>query len=272
VTLFAIIVGALLGAADAGVERYPGLGEGKPVMPRELSSLKPGTPAGEVERFFGDFEHLCLDFGVVLGPWCVIPLPDDRGRYSRSGLVFESVEETRAILRNQWGPPTVVDKHAYWLNPDAKPKLRTHLRAMGDRALLELDEYVPLAALLGSGPDFAFEKRRFLGASVEALRQAYASHDQVVRDETIEVYFPPSEVGDRTLVRCELREGKVVTWSLDITVGDALAREELVVKLLEAKWGARKRVAGDVKAWRFAARSDVLVEYFYDDLRVTVGR
>jgi hypothetical protein len=253
----------------AGADDLSGLGDGKPVLPPELAALKPGMSEAALVAKVGGVKE-CYGLGLQVGKWCMVPFWDAHDGYARPALFLPSLAKARSGLTRRWGPPVVYLKLWYWVNPEAR--LRAALRDSDDPVQLDLETYQPLAGFLGEGQKLPLEKIPLLGATKAALEKAFAGRKQLSEGDSFSVFFPPCEVGGELLLSTELKQGKVTKAWFDLPVGDDPARRELVLGLLEKKWGKRQLVEGEKKDWRFPQRSDVLVYQLGNDLTVRLEK
>jgi hypothetical protein len=212
----------------------------------------------------------CMVLGVRAGDWCFVPFWDEHDGYRRPALLFKSLADTRTLLRKTWGAPVVNGDDWFWFDPDARPPLRARLRGANDPAQLDFEEYLPLQTFLGPGKALAFETTPLLGEKKEAVQKAYATRQQVWESTSGSIFFPPAEVGGDLQVQLDVEGGIVTKVVVDLPVIDDPSRKELVLGMLEKKWGKRQRVEGEQNEWRFPLRPDVLVYRLGRDLTIRI--
>jgi len=193
--------------------------------PGALASVKLGMTREQIDRLFANGVE------VPAGPEDV-RLSVDVGTDGRvrsvviAGLPANAGEHLNAA----WGPATAVDAKPTWFNPS------TGWRARYDQTLqlVQLTEYMPVMSLLGAGDKLALP---LIGLTQEQLAKVYPRL-QTSKVGT-QVALPPTEFASALTtigLSFDPRTGKTAVAVFAIPF-DTLAHKDLLVKVLEAKWG-----------------------------------
>jgi len=152
---------------------------------------------------------------------------DDR---VRSVLIVGLPANAGPLINAAWGPPTEIDTKPTWFNP------RTGWRARYDATLgvVQLSEYMPVMSLLGPGDKMGLP---LIGLTLEQLAKVYPK--MAATSIGASVQLPPTEFATAlTLIGLQFDPQTGRTSAAVFALPFAtLAQKDLLVKVLEAKWG-----------------------------------
>jgi hypothetical protein len=193
--------------------------------PAALASVKLGMSRDQIDGLFASGAE------VPAGPEDV-RLSVDIGSDNRiRSIVIAGLPANAGELMNAaWGPATAVDTKPTWFNPS------TGWRARYDQTLqvVQLTEYMPVMSLLGQGDKLALP---LIGLTQDQLAKVYPKL-QTSKTGT-RVALPPTEFATAlTMIGLSFdpHTGKTSGAVFAIPF-DSLAHKDLLVKVLEAKWG-----------------------------------
>jgi hypothetical protein len=155
-------------------------------------------------------------------------------------------DDRRDVLTRAWGPgadtvgafdhPVVL-----WWNPDQG------IRAELDEHYVRFRRYLPVAKLLGPGPDLAILTAPIVGRTPDEVMAAYGDRAERKFDLP-ELRLPPTEWElrwDRTVNGTATVDGKVLEYSVRLAYPTPAVRDELLA-LFRKKWGTDgEPVAGE---------------------------
>ena len=225
---------------------------GEVAPPAALSSVKLGMTRDQIDGMFASGDE------VPAGPEDV-RLSVDIGTDNRiRSIVIAGLPANAGELMNAaWGPATAVDARPTWFNP------RTGWRARYDQTLqvVQLTEYMPVMSLLGQGDKLALP---LIGLTQDQLAKVYPKL-QISKVGT-HVALPPTEFATALTtigLSFDPHTGKTSGAVFAIPY-DSLAHKDLLVKVLEAKWGkGREQIQRGQRVMTFPAaktRVQVLVD------------
>ncbi|MBA3453065.1 MAG: hypothetical protein H0T42_08230 [Deltaproteobacteria bacterium] len=193
--------------------------------PAALGSIKLGMTRDQIAAVFASGAE------VPAGPEDV-RLTVDVGKDGlvRSVVVAGLPPNAGELMSAAWGPATDVDSKPTWFNPN------TGWRARYDQnfQLLQLTEYMPVMSLLGTGEKLALP---LIGLTPDQLAKVYPKLQ--TSKAGMKVALPPTEFATAlTMIGLSFdpRTGKTAAAVFALPF-DTLAHKDLLVKVLEAKWG-----------------------------------
>ena len=225
---------------------------GSVAPPAALANLKLGTTRDQLAAAFASGAE------VPAGPEDV-RLSVDVGTDGRvrSVVIAGLPAHAGALMTAAWGRATDVDAKPTWFNPSMGWRARydANLQAV------QLTEYMPVTSLLGAGDKLALP---LLGLTQDQLAKVYPKMQ--TSKVGANVALPPTEFASAlTMIGLSFdpRTGKT-TAAVFALPFDTLAQKDLLVKVLEAKWGkGQEKLEGGQRVMTFPAaktRVQVLVD------------
>jgi hypothetical protein len=249
-----------------------------PTPPGLLAKLKWGMPEADARKavpvmfsgyvnsdkdFFGHKDPAYADVNYSLG------VDKDKHVVSRENVTVP--KSAQAMITAAWGPgkegKTVIGPRTFWFDPASG--WRAYVEPGMDNIAVEFHPYLPVAKLLGDGPDtLGFAPQGLIGATLDDLRkrfpdtiversQAQAAADQ--RDASkfagqdlskklgkahadVSLDLPPTEFGEfETPVNFMWSDdGKVVDAWFGIPYEAYAPAKDEIHAAIEKKWGAGK--------------------------------
>jgi len=220
--------------------------------PGPLAAIKTTSTIEEVKKLPGVLiqREMVLAEGVS-----AVVEPNRTAGVGRIRITLSS--EARDMVVKAWGPPKQVRKDGrdveVWHDPDSGWRAILEKDAARARVFqLRLEPYLPVARLLGDGPDIAALPMPLMGKPEAEVRAAFPWAARGRDGRSLDVLLPPSEWESYdTRVQVVPTGGKVTGVSIDLAYGTPEARDE-ILGLLKKKWGEPKQVeSGGRKTWVF---------------------
>lgn len=197
--------------------------------PGSLASITIGTPRAKVPALYADGSEVpagvedvrvVVDVDDRVKGFRIVGLPDNAG---------DAIEAA-------WGAPVVIDSVPTWFAPKRAMRARYDARL----GVVQISEYMPIAALLGPGDKLALP---VLGLTEKQLAAAYPKFRAQQGGGTIAL--PPTELASAPTmigVAVDPRSGQVERAAFAVPFVTA-ANKAAVLAVLEAKWGKSQLVA-----------------------------
>lgn len=196
--------------------------------PGSLASLAMGTPRAKVPALYADGAEVPAGVEDVR---VVVDIEDTVKAIRIVGLPPTAGDSLSAA----WGAPVIVDSVPTWFAPQRALRARYDARL----GVVQIAEYMPLAALLGRGDGIALP---ILGLTVKQLSAAYPKFRAAQGGGTIAL--PPTELATAPTmvgVAIDPTSGQVARAMFAVPFVTA-ANKAAVVAVLEAKWGKARMV------------------------------
>lgn len=219
--------------------------------PGSLASLALGTPRAKVPAIYANNAEVpagvedvrvVVDTGERVTGFRIVGLPPTAGD----------------VLAAAWGAPIVVDSLPTWFAPHRGLRARYDARL----GVVQIAEYMPIAALLGPGDTIALP---ILGSTEKQLAATYPKFRAAPGGGTITL--PPTELATAPTmigVAIDPSNGAVARAMFAVPYATA-ANKTAVVAVLEAKWGASRMVERHGRKRLTFPNSKARVEVSVDD-------
>jgi hypothetical protein len=177
-----------------------------------------------------------------------------------SHAAADSTLALRGVLERSWGAAKDArDRHddpiAVWFNPS--DGIRAVLASeTGDLPMLELSHYIPVAQLLGAGPELPFVKRTVVGKHPSEMIAAFDARSRDARLPTIDLLPTEWELEGETfngvMTMGAGTDEKVVSYCVTLPYRAFPPARDEIRTVAETKWGKPEPVEGGLRFVRGA--------------------